>query len=117
MTHTFTEKDGLIKFTVKAEMLEKCPKPEEHDIESLVTNYQLSSYLHNPTGPAVEYTNKLPKEALEALAKNEAVVDGKTYWLNGELLSKETLEKFLHDLKFNVGIDQMLEEYKAEKKA
>lgn len=112
MTHTFTEKDGLFTFTVKKEFLDKCPNPNEHDLESLTTNYEFNKFLHNPMGPAVIYEVKIPQEVRDALLKNEAIglVEDKVvaYWLNGNLMSGEELKKLKHDTEFGDKFDKML---------
>jgi len=112
MTYTFNDKDNLFKFTVKKEFLEKCPNPEQQDLESLVVNFDFKNFLHNPLGPAVTYLTKIPNEVREALLKNEAVGllndEVVCYWLNGELMTGENLKKLKHDANFGDKFDKML---------
>lgn len=111
-TVEFSDKDGLFIFTVKKEFLEKCPNPSQVGIEELVTKHDFKNFLHNPTGPAVRYGQKIPNEVREALLKNESVknVDGNpgTYWLNGQLLTGAELEKLKHDVEFGDKFEDML---------
>ncbi len=112
MTYTFNDKDNLFTFVVKKEFLEKCPNPDQQDLESLVVNFDFKNFLHNPNGHAVTYLTKIPDQVREALLKNESVgmLDGKvvTYWLNGELMTGENLKKLKHDAGFSDKFDAML---------
>lgn len=107
-TVTFSDKDGLFIITVKEEFLSTCPNPGEIDIEVLVDKFGFEKFLHNPKGPAVEYTAKFPKEVHDKLNEIPESKGSKCYWLEGNLLSGEAREKFIHDLKFNDSFEKIL---------
>lgn len=113
MTHTFTDKDGLFTFTVKKEFLERCPNPQELNIETLTSTHEINKFFHNPNGFAVVYNNKLPEKVLEKIASHSAIhrdangVLG-ACWLDGNILTGDDAKKFLHDVNFMDKVDEFL---------
>ncbi len=81
-----------MQFTVKNEFLERCPNPNDCDIEQLVS-FNLKNFLHNENGPAVIYfKDKFPPIVYEILSKNSYIYlmneNLCTNWVNGKNFGK-----------------------------
>ncbi len=77
-TYTFYDASKQFLLTVKSEFLNRCWLPSAYDVYTLNTEYFLSKFLHNPTGPAIV-----------------DVINGiNQYWINGKRLTDEDGETF-----------------------
>lgn len=83
-TYTFKNKENTHTFTVKAEFLKECPKPEEVPIDDLYQTHSFQNFWHNTEGPAfIDHGNKV-----------------EFYFIEGKLQRGEAEEKIKYGMKF-----------------
>lgn len=94
-TVTFTEKTGRFTMTAKDEFLKTCPSPADFDYMTLLSEYYVMNYFHNPKGPAIV-------RFLKSAADGQ--VERQEHWLDGVCLNSEDperLKSLLAEIEFN----------------
>lgn len=88
-TYTFDIKlaKSLHTITVKKEFLKECPNPSKEKIDVLLSKYKMSSFIHNPNGPAM----------IRHAGKQSYY---EQYWLDGHLVTEEEAKRIKHNVDF-----------------
>lgn len=86
-THTFITADGRFQFTVDYAFYKRWKNSDiwSEDVYNLMTMFNLSSYLHNPIGPAIV----------------DLATGYCTYFVNGKQLGEEEGKKLQFNSDFN----------------
>lgn len=93
-TITFHEPKNNITFTIKSEFANVCPDFKNLFCADLIEKYNIFNFFHNPNGPAV-------------VDHKENIV---MYFLDGQMVEGEALEKIKHREQFNGKMDVILKE-------
>lgn len=84
----------VFQFSVKTEFLEKCPEPETKQTEELFNTFNIASFVHNETGPALV----------------NMVADRQEFYMNGKEVDAEMAKKMIHNNNFVTKFDKLISE-------
>lgn len=91
-TITLNTFDNNITMTIKSEFATVVPDYKTMPVKDLIEKHQVFKFFHNPNGPAVI----------------DHKINQINYFLNGQLVEGEELEKIKHREQFNGKMDQVL---------
>lgn len=90
---TFNDKQNNFQITIKSEYLKTIPNPAEYAFADLLTQHNMSPFLHNPHGPAILVIKNKHEE----------------YWLDGKKVSPEVADKIKHNTAFHEELVEILD--------
>lgn len=85
---------NVFKFSIKTELLEKCPNPKEKQVEELFNNFNIAGFVHNEAGPALI----------------NMVADREEFYMNGKEVDPEMVKKMKHNSEFVSKFDRLINE-------
>ena len=94
-TYTFEDVTGKFTLTVKKDFLNKCQEPPKYTINELNKDFNMLTYLHNETGPALICPKKPLSETMKELIDNgeyfytENNNQRVEFWLDGHCINRE----------------------------
>lgn len=116
---SFKDKEERFTLIVKSKFLEQCPNPSKHTVLELHKDFNMITYLHSETAPAVIQHKQLPlDDELKKLVDNGEyfykVTDAGRieYWIDGHCISREDpirAKKLHHELGFDKKFNEFIE--------
>lgn len=91
-TITFDTMDNNCQLTIKSEFASIVPEYKTTPLKELIEKHSIFKFFHNPNGPAT----------------NDRKTNIINYFLNGQLVEGEELEKIKHREQFNGKMDEVL---------